>query len=166
MKTVDRYVDTREGLYSFEDEVLVVCPKCGACAKQIRTTEFDTDLKRPISSRRFVCANCGLTKEGGSLILPGYRWTVDSGMTLWLQTPCCGETLWAFNLRHIETIEAYVRADLREQHRHPTQGWSSGSFVNRLPKWIKAGNHREEILKGVARLKKKLPAGKAARGLG
>jgi len=155
-KEVRRYVDTRESLYSFEGEVLVVCPKCAACARQIRLDEIDPTTQ--MHARQLVCPKCGLAKKGGLLTLPGVRYCKDRDLTLWLQTPCCGETLWAFNLRHIETIEAYVRADLREQHKHPTHGWSNGSFVNRLPQWIKAGDNREEILKGISRLKELLPS--------
>jgi len=158
VKEVGRFVDTGWHLSSFEDEVLVVCPKCGACAKQIRTSSLNAETNRTTWTRRLICVKCGLTKKGGALALPGVHPSVKPELTLWLQTPCCGHTLWAFNLPHIEAIESYVRAGLREQHKHPVHGWSNTSFFNRLPKWIKAANHREEILKGVTRLKEKLPA--------
>ena len=159
MKEVHRFVDTWESLSAFQDVVFVVCPKCGACAKQIRTKELDAN--RTAYVRNLTCAACGLARKGGALILPGSNLPVaypskPPELDLWLQTPCCGETLWAFNLRHIETIESYVRAGLREQHKIDDH-WSNTTFVNRLPQWIKAAKNREDILKGIARLKEKLP---------
>jgi len=156
MKEVERHIDTCERLSSFEDEVLVVCPRCAACAKQIRTRNVYSE-NRTTWVRKLVCAKCGLAKKGGALHLPGVPLSPTTGLALWLQTPCCGDTLWALNLHHLETLESYVRADLREQHKHPVYGWSSKSVLNRLPKWIKAANHRDEILKSIGRLKDKLP---------
>ena len=159
MKEVHRHVDTWESLSSFQDVVLVVCPKCGACASQIRTKELDAN--RTAYVRNLTCRACGLARKGGTLILPGANLpgtypSKPPELDLWLQTPCCGQTLWAFNLRHIETIESYVRAELREQHKVDDH-WSNTSLVNRLPQWMKAANNREDILKGIARLKAKLP---------
>ncbi|MEW9532434.1 hypothetical protein AB0B72_28180, partial [Microbispora sp. NPDC049125] len=37
------------------------------------------------------------------------------GLHLWLQTPCCGNVLWAYNIRHLDLLEGYIGADLRER---------------------------------------------------
>lgn len=153
MKEVNRHVDTWESLSSFQDVVFVVCPKCGACASQIRTKELDAN--RTAYVRNLTCGACGLARKGGALILPGAYSAKPTELDLWLQTPCCGETLWAFNLRHVETIESYVQARLREQHKI-NDHWSNTTFVNRLPQWMKAAKNRDEILKAIARLKAKL----------
>ncbi len=70
---------------------------------------------------------------------------------LWLQTECCGETLWAYNEKHLEFIENYVAAKLRA--RIPNQ---NRSLASRLPKWIKSAKNRDEILKAIGKLKEKL----------
>src|SRR5438874_5956664 len=65
---------------------------------------------------------------------------------LWLQTPCCGHILWAYNSRHLDTLRSYVAADLRER-TGPTMG-----MLDRLPAWIKKANHRTEVLRAIDRL--------------
>ncbi len=76
---------------------------------------------------------------------------------LWLSTTCCGELLWAYNERHLYFIERFVGATLREHRRRPESGWSNNSLANRLPGWLKAAGHRDEVLKACAKLRAKLP---------
>jgi hypothetical protein len=76
-------------------------------------------------------------------------------LPLWLQTGCCGETLWAYNQAHLSFIEDFVRATLRE-HGRGEHGWRNQALRNRLPRWLQAAQHREEILKCVERLREKL----------
>ncbi|MGI5171658.1 hypothetical protein ACQEU3_45665 [Spirillospora sp. CA-253888] len=33
---------------------------------------------------------------------------------LWLQRSCCGHVLWAYNVRHLDLLESYAAAKLRE----------------------------------------------------
>ena len=61
--------------------------------------------------------------------------------------------LWAFNRRHLELLESYVEAKLRERHEDEDQGWANTSLVSRLPAWMKSAKNREEVLKGLARLR-------------
>jgi hypothetical protein len=68
-----------------------------------------------------------------------------------LQTPCCGEALWAY-------YDDFVRARLRERQRDPKYGWSNRSVASRLPQWMKAGKNREVVLKGLGRLRAQLEA--------
>lgn len=89
----------------------------------------------------------------------GFDWYADPmrdsyfEFPLWLQAPCCGHNLWAYNLRHLNLIEAYIGAGLREQEKDPQWGWSNGSLANRLPEWMIVAKHREAVLKAVAKLK-------------
>jgi hypothetical protein len=67
---------------------------------------------------------------------------------LWLHSVCCGHVLWAYNLQHLQFIEDFVRAKLRER-RVPSS--EHGRYVNsilasRLPQWIKNGGNREDVL--------------------
>jgi hypothetical protein len=88
------------------------------------------------------------------------RDAIDSffGLPLWLQVPCCGETLWAYNAAHLDFLAEHVGATLRERTRHPEHGWHNRSLASRLPTWMKAARHRDEVLKGLERLRAKLPA--------
>lgn len=69
------------------------------------------------------------------------------GLPLWLQTPCCGKTLWAINERHLQFLKVYVHASLREgvlNYNH--------SLASRLPRWIKQREHRAEVGRCIQRL--------------
>jgi len=153
LKDVKRYVDTREWVGSFVDEILVICPRCQRCA----TARNAKPMYSNAGKIDLVCPDCGLARKAIGVDLPGYRRSTPSELKLWLQTPCCGDILWALNARQLETIKSYVEANLREQHKHPEYGWHNNSFVSRLPKWIQKANHREEVLKCVERLEQKLP---------
>jgi hypothetical protein len=32
----------------------------------------------------------------------------------WLRTPCCGNVLWAYDLRHLDLLEEYVGASVHD----------------------------------------------------
>jgi hypothetical protein len=87
---------------------------------------------------------------------------------LWLQRPCCGKTLWAYNLHHVAFLEAYVAATLRSRRlfeityvgeERATDGFwvrnrNQLSYLARqLPKWITSAKNRTEILRGVTSLR-------------
>ena len=90
-----------------------------------------------------------MTLPGGGPRLRGYD------LDLYLQTSCCGHTLWATDEEHLGQIEALVAADLRERRRHPEYGWANGSLASRLPHWIKAKDNRVKVLAAVGRLREK-----------
>ena len=149
---MNRFKDTREDIYSFQNEYMVRCPFCDSCAL-VRC--IDSDNVDSFAPRRFSCTACGSSKKWSEKKIE--RWyTVDDYFhyPLWLQTSCCGETLWAYNLRHLEFIEAFVRAKGRERKPHELYGWSNQSLFSRLPKWIQSSKNREEILKAIAKIRK------------
>jgi len=139
------------------DEIFVVCPRCQARAQSV---PFDSKGDSQSAVRRLVCERCGLVKNlsGRSI---SYYWADTSPLEpyfqlpLWLNISCCGRSLWFFNFRHMELIEKYVQAELREKQRHPEYGWFNGSLYNRLPKFIKEAHNREEVLKAIEILKRK-----------
>lgn len=157
----ERFLDTGTKIYEFYDEFLVVCPKCGKLAKvvideaefaklpQKRTQKFRNNFFAP---RRLVCLNC-LHRDfwKGSQIAIGESVDWYFRLPLWLEISCCGETLWAYNRKHLEMLENYVSAKLRER---TVKGRSS--FLSKLPKWIKSAKNRDEILKAIGKLKGKL----------
>lgn len=146
----DRFVDDGRWVGSFLNEVLVHCPQCDRCAT-IRE-----------SPARLICRHCGYVKEE-------VRWnslgpnTSDESISLWLQRPCCGETLWAFNSSHLLWLESYVAAHLRERkHQNledkPDENWCrNSSLASRLPRWMTSAKNREEVLRNVEKLKQQLP---------
>lgn len=150
-------------LYKFLYKILVRCPRCDRCAYVVLYDESVGDAEASkarsthwtgimFGTRRLVCAHCGFTKDW-------QRNTVESRpledgyfhQPLWLQTPCCGETLWAYNEEHLSFLEEYVGAELRES------GITGNStLVSRLPLWIKSAKNRDEVLRCVQKLRETL----------
>ena len=154
----DRFEDTGDNIYSFMDETLVVCPQCSGRALS-RQVDMDSNASW-FSPRRLTCSSCSFVKEWASREITR-RWSRARDdyfdLPLWLQTPCCGETLWAYNDRHLEFLEEFVGARLRERVRDGEHGWSNGSLASRLPSWMKAAKNREHVLTGLSRLRARLP---------
>lgn len=134
--TDDRFRPGDALLSDFGGDVLAVCPSCGGCA---HVRPYATNV------RRGTCARCAWTGEG-----PG--WSL--GLPLWLRTDVAGHELWAFNAAHLAHLEQYVGATLRERgERDPAR---RRPMVDKLPAWLKEAKHREAVLAGVARLRRRL----------
>lgn len=150
----------------FGGDFLVVCPRCSACA-HVRDRGPDAD---PLI--RLVCPACGHSRElerasavtaytsnpryfAGAV---AYGAPVDAyfHLPLWLRAPCCGETLWVYNERHLDYLEAYVGATLRERRQGP-YGWSNASLASRLPRWMLSAKNRDEVLHCIRQLRERLP---------
>lgn len=149
----EKFSEHGERIYDFGDEFLVICPKCASMAKVLRE-EIGSDKLNKIlfAPRRVVCLKCTYRKSwnGGEIGIGG---SVDwyFRLPLWLQTECVGETLWAYNEKHLEFIETYVAAKLRI--RTPN---TNKSLASRLPQWIKRAKNRDEVLRACGKLKAKL----------
>lgn len=151
MKT--RFKDTGEWLYQFTDLFLVRCPRCDKCARVV--------LKEPppqgsgyadmvFAPRRLVCPSCGYTGEWQGKEVGATEIATDFyfHLPLWIQTTCCSETLWAFNARHLDFLEAYVSAELREGQGH-------GTVASKLPRWLMSAKNRNEVLRCIGRLRER-----------
>lgn len=142
---------------SLLDEILVVCPHCQSRALISPLVPHGFLLFAP---RRLICEACGLVKDWSGYSL-SYSWRNAPSaepyfqLPLWLSTSCCGKSLWFLNARHMRLVEQYVQAELREKRKHPKHGWFNRSLYNRLPKFIKEANHRDEVLKAIDKLKRK-----------
>ncbi len=157
----ERFLDQGTRIYEFYDEFLVVCPKCEGKAKVIideaefaklsqrKTEKFRNRFFAP---RRLVCLNC-LHRDLWKGTQIGVGGNVDwyFRLPLWLEISCCGTTLWAYNQKHLEMLEDYVGAKLRERTVK-----ARSSFLSKLPKWIKSAKNRDEILKAIGKLRGKL----------
>jgi hypothetical protein len=152
----DRFTARGERHEDFLDPVLVVCPRCARCA---RVTRREPAGVGPFAPRRLTCRHCAYSDEwAASRIKRGWQEARDDffARPLWLQTPCCGETLWAYNDSHLAFLEGYLSARLRERTRSEATGWTNRSIVSRLPRWISASTHRDEVMRGLARLRSRL----------
>ena len=154
-----RYKEKR--LYRFdiseptmEDPTLVVCPKCEQMARIFPSKE----QPKTGHSMRMVCTNCAYTKENVDNVR-SYYWHGSGptdgyfGYALWLKSTCCGEALWVFNKRHLEFLEGFVSAQLRQREKDEKYGWANASLLSRLPKWIKSKKNREKILECLEKLR-------------
>jgi hypothetical protein len=151
-----RYLEGKQNRFTIgepatEDPVLIVCPKCSGKAMVVPLRE---------NKIRATCHHCGFTSEK-SADKRTFCWHDENpgdgyfGFALWLTTSCCGNSLWAFNNKHLELLESYVAATLRERQVDEKRGWRNASFGSRLSKWIKSAKNREAILKSVNELKAK-----------
>lgn len=154
-----RFRDLGQTLDDFRHEYLVRCPQCGARARVVPLA--GETLAAPVA-RRLVCAHCGLTKDRGARVYPPREqdaWYEQ--LELWLQTPCCGETLWAYNADHLDFLEQYVAAPLRER-AHPDgttlsrTGARNSSLASRLPAWIKSAKNRNDVVRCIGKLRRML----------
>lgn len=71
---------------------------------------------------------------------------------LWYQKQFDTSVFWAYNGEHIEYLEHYIKATLRERNN---SGSSSGSLVSRLPQFVKVAKNREKLLKIIKKWQQK-----------
>ena len=148
-------IESGSSVYMFTDGFLVECPKCQAMAIVRRAgSALSPELVT------LVCSACGHNQSSNKCEWPGSTMrSVDCyfRLPLWLRTRCCGEELWVFNREHLEHLESFVMADHRKRAPSETNPLTNRTFESRLPKWIKSSKNREGLLKGIQRLKMRLP---------
>ncbi len=155
----ERFADPGVSLYALaENAVQVVCPACQGRAEVAPWLDGQPRSCYSIRwPRRLVCCACGHVRNWpgeakrtvsywGGPVDPYFR------QPLWLQADCCGNrTLWAFDERHLDILEGYVGARLRER------GERTGmTMLARLPAWLKSAKNRTEILRVIGRLRASL----------
>ncbi|MFP8905020.1 hypothetical protein [Streptomyces atacamensis] len=179
-----RFRDRRHTRYDFLGPVLVTCPACGAQARVVRIPhEPGHPLYPALAPRRLVCRACALSrtwKGGGPVFHRSPGGTARDpyfGVPLRLQTRTRHGLLLAHNPEHLDLIERYVRASLRERAHWHDIG-TEKTLVASLPVWIKRGRNRDEVLRAVGRVRAASPdsrraatagkrlAGRRVRGLG
>ena len=141
MRGVARFRDTGETLRSFADVVLVSCPSCGGCAR--------------VTASRGVCAACAWTQDSPATTTWGGPVDPWLRLPLWLATVVGDEVLWAFNAGHLDLLESYVSAGLRE--RPLERDHAMTTMAERLPPWVKSAKNRDAVLAGIARLRERVP---------
>jgi hypothetical protein len=153
-----RFRDPRNRLGRFADEILVRCPVCDGQASVIPDPTIAGDPGQSRFHRRLSCLRCGHTdtwtapRDGNARTTPALSGPDDPyfRLPLWLRANCCGDhVLWAYNTEHLDLLEAYLVARLRERGDVP----GSMSMVERLPAWLKSAKHRDEALRTIRRLR-------------
>ena|SRR5690606_22482680 len=151
----------------FTEKIDVVCPKCGQ-----KATVVGASVNAPATEYeklvRFSCLACGYAIKYGNT--PKFTAFINSkgkavrsrmlflnttcdpffGFSLWyiIETPY--GMLWAYNLIHLNVIEAYIADIQRERNGLSPQ---NNSLASRLPQWVKAAKHRTLLLKLIQRFK-------------
>ncbi len=150
---IDRFTDQKLTIMDFMDEILVICPGCSNCAhiKPIPGNEVSM-----FTDRRLTCTSCGMTKEKKTkkVLLNNEGSPLDCyfGLPLWFIKGHGAKTLWAYNKKHLEYIESFVKATHRMRDLDGTECLNN-SIVSRLPGWIKKGSNRKQILSLIQKLK-------------
>jgi hypothetical protein len=151
-----RFVNDYTCLQHFNSAVLLSCPRCRQCAELVPSTSKPRKATRPII-RQALCRHCGYCSQFESATFDHACVATDwhRRLPLWLQVPCCGRVLWAFNEDHLSFLRQFIQARLRERARDPRH--SNHSMTSRLPQWMQAAKHRDEVLRGLDRLTELLP---------
>jgi hypothetical protein len=145
MPNPNRFQDENLILSNFYQEVWVACPSCAKKAMSKVNYENKT--------ARLFCTSCGYNKETTTAIKNGTIETVANyyfQAELWLKVPFKNEMFWAYNDKHLEYLERYISATLRE-HKDRTHF----TLLEKLPKFYHEAKNRESLLKIIAKLKSK-----------
>ncbi|SFI61202.1 hypothetical protein SAMN05421638_0259 [Kaistella treverensis] len=144
-----RFQDQNHRLSHFQDHVDVVCRGCGKNA----TATADHDKKEA----RMYCLQCGYSKTvSTSVEVAGIRGDLQIaaheyfGAKLWFAAPFKSEEFFAFNREHLDYLEAYISATLREHTER-----SHFTLLEKLPRFYHEAKNREALLKLIAKLKTK-----------
>lgn len=148
-----RFRDPRSNVYDYMSEILVRCPRCGQKARVAPNPSATPNERSWFTARRVSCLSCAYSSEQTSTSHLQFRGGRDPyfGLQLWLSADCAGQLLWAYNFDHLDLLESFVAADLRERGGATANGPSS--LVERLPSWMKQAKHREEIIKTIKQLR-------------
>ncbi|BAZ43847.1 hypothetical protein NIES4102_08490 [Chondrocystis sp. NIES-4102] len=152
-----RYTDNREHRFvifqpRMDDPILVVCPRCNS--KALIFPHLENTVK-------CICTKCTFYNYKSPKIRY-FQWHKENptdgyfSFPLWLQIKCCGNSLWAFNQKHLNILDLYVQAALREHKTVKNEWCCNSSVVAKLPKWIKSYKNRDQIIKAIQKLREKL----------
>ncbi|HYR11692.1 MAG TPA: hypothetical protein VEQ60_28170 [Longimicrobium sp.] len=163
--TTTRFRSYDERLSDFGGKCLVACPRCSERALvRVRGPDDNPPVQLTCvhcgHSAGWVPSNPGVVTAADPQKFPGhvaYGGPVDPyfHLPLWLQAPCRGETLWAYNAAHLQWLEDFVGAELRE--RAPGEhGWSNQGLASRLPPWMQSAKNRDDVLRCIRGLRERL----------
>lgn len=135
----EKFISDNRVLSDFYKNVMIHCPVCNKLAiiKEINKLHVLT------------CIHCSYQQKGENLIYQFFP-------RLWLKINCYGNELWALNREHLYYIKKYVSAKIRERRIDNPRDYKNKRLDSRLPNWIKSAKNRQQILKCIDKLEKKL----------
>lgn len=143
----ERFRDENKRISEFDKEVWVECPNCSGRA----IARVDNDA----AHAKLSCLHCGYNKETGTgVVVAGISARLQLAADayfqagLWFQHPFKDEVFWAYNLLHLEYLEKYIAAGLREHKDR-----SHFTLIEKLPRFYHEAKNREALLKIIAKLK-------------
>jgi hypothetical protein len=125
-----------------------ISTKCGDCGQWL--SWFGTSNSSGTKMLRCRCGGArryGMTLNGSLHLGQEPR----TGLPLWLRAEFRGRLLWALNEPHLDFLERYVAAGVREQSP------GNSTLASRLPAWIKSAKHRPALVKTLRRMRETLP---------
>jgi hypothetical protein len=146
MSTSNRFQDESLQLNDFYKEVSIACPNCSK--KAIAKVDYAS------KTARLLCLHCGLNKETTT--------TIDKNVTLetaanhyfqaelWLKTAFKNDLFWAYNEKHLDYLERYISATIREHKDR-----NGFTLLEKIPKFYHVAKNRDALLKIIEKLKKK-----------
>ncbi|WP_437920576.1 hypothetical protein [Sphingobacterium sp. LRF_L2] len=144
-----RFQDENLRASDFYNEVWVHCPMC-------RKKAIATGLVDEVEARLF-CEYCGLHQRRSRVVYFGKIRSVCVlaahtyfDAELWLQHPFKGEVFFAYNGHHLNYLEAYIGAKLRE-HKDRTYF----TLLEKLPRFYHSAKNRAALLKIILKLRQK-----------
>jgi hypothetical protein len=154
-----RFRDDGRSHFSYLDDIVVTCPKCAGAGHIVPCGASWAHPDIPVfAPRRFQCSGCNHRAEsrGGTLTFGSDGRDPYLRLPLRLQARTRHGVLYAYNAVHLDWIEAFVAAPLRE--RRIATGRANRSIASRLPAWVKAAKNREDVLRALARMRRGLAA--------
>lgn len=151
----------------FTDEVMVVCPKCADKAI-VKGPGLYKEKENELTY--CVCTHCGYNQKyqdrkpdvviGSSSGKPSFHHLKELGggvdpyfhHPLWYMVDCLEGVIWAYNIQHLEVIEAFIATTDRSRNGLPNK---NNSIAARLPKWMSTAKNRKTVLKCIKALKRK-----------
>ena len=143
-----RFTDEKLILSDFYSDVVVVCPNCGK--KALATADHEK------LEARLVCNYCGLNQKSATFYKDkkGNEIQVQTaahgyfGADLWYQLPFKNELLWAYNTAHLDYLEKYIAAAIRENKER-----TGFSMVEKLPRFMQVAKNRDSLLKLIGKMR-------------
>lgn len=143
-----RFTDQHKRLTDFQNEVWVYCPQC--------QKQSIARLLPEAKNARLACVHCGFHKEFSTVVSDesgsSYEIIQAAHMyfdaALWFSAPFKNEVIWAYNPKHLEYIEMYISAKLREQKDR-----THFTLLEKLPKFYHEARNRDALLKIIGKLK-------------
>jgi hypothetical protein len=142
----DRFRDENKVLSDYFKKVWVICPTCQK--KAIATVDFEA------KKARLFCLQCGLNKETTTALTKNGSVETAANfyfqVELWLTAPFKNEVFWAYNDKHLDYLERYISATLRE-HTDRTHF----TLLEKLPKFYHEAKNRKGLIKIIEKLRLK-----------